>query len=207
MNLNMNRQKTQSPNVLKLASIGILIVLIAYGSIQFYGQYKTKKAEEASLKYESLLENIRNKNVTLAKENAQYIMQNYANTPYGPLSALMSAKLFIEENKLNLAEEDLRKTLKMTTTEPMHSVARVRLAKVLAEQKNYEEAIKTLEVAKKPDGYKTLYEETKGDIYLMQKDRVKARDAYAEALKAAPEGLPLSRLQLKYNDVNDREGS
>lgn len=203
----MQMRKAQGGNHLKLLIVGVLVFAVCYGAVQFYGQYQSKEAEVASSKYEAMMENIHHKNYSAAKEVAQDLLQNYSKTPYAPLATLMLAKLAVDENNLQVAEENLKTTLKIANKGPLQPIARVRLAKVLAQRKNYTEALEVLNNVKTPDGFVTLYEETKGDIYLMQNEVQKARLAYDTALKAAPPGTPVSSLQLKYNDLNEKEGS
>lgn len=178
-----------------------LALVIGYGGFQYYRSYETKQAEKASLAYDNMLTLMRNRDIEKAKVEAESLTKQYPKTPYASLAALLLAKFNIDENKLEPAIENLKLAMKNDKEGPVHQIARVRLARVMAAQKNYTEALSLLTPAKIPDGYATLFEETKGDIYLMQNDKDKARVAYQAAQKAAPPGAPVARLQLKQTDL------
>lgn len=203
MDAKSNVEKTLWEKYGKLSVIGLIIFAAAYGGREYYQHQQTQQSIEASLIYDNLLASMRKNDHEKVKADAETIKQKYSRTPYAPLAALMTAKLEIEENKLDAAIDHLKLAMQYDEKGPAHQIARVRLARVMAANEKFTEALELLNPKTIPDGYITLYEETKGDIYLMQNEKEKARAAYQAAQMAAPPGVPLVRLQLKQTDLGN----
>lgn len=181
--------------------IGVVAIALCYGAMQYYRHYQATQAEKASVIYDNLLATVKGRDIAKAKTDAEMLTKQYARTPYGPLAALLLAKFSVEENKLDQASENLKLAMQLDSDGPVHQIARVRLARIMAARENYTEALNLLTPKKIPEGYETLFEETKGDVYLLQNEKGKAREAYKAAQLAAPPGAPVVRLQLKQTDL------
>lgn len=199
--IGIGRRKTFWQKYSKFVLIALGSLLLVYGGVQYYLHYQSNQSLEASAIYDDLLSAVQKKDKEKTVSEATVLMQRYEKTPYASLAALLLAKLDVDEKNLDAAISHLRFALKEDEKHPIQQIARVRLARVLAGQKNYQEALEILTEKKYPDGYITLFEETKGDIYLMQNDKEKAKEAYQKAINAAPPGVPVSRLQLKQADL------
>ncbi len=175
------------------------IFLLTYAGMQFYGHYQSKRALKASVIYDKALTLSQKKDKTEAIQEATIIIDQYAKTPYAPMAALLLAKFAFDDNNLEATEAHLKVAIKSDS--PVQPIARVRLARVLANQNKLDDALAALTDKKAPEGFVPMFEETKGDIYLMQKDKEKAEKAYQAAIEAAPPGVPLTRLQLKQSDL------
>jgi len=187
----------------KLVLIGIIAIFGAVIGRQ-YLEYKSQTtASEASRVYDAVLVAVRKKEYTKANELGMGLIQNFKNTPYAALTALLLARGTFDQGNLEATEKNLRTALSVAEPGAVQHIATVRLARVLASQNKTDEALKLLNDAKSPGNYKTLYEEAKGDIYVKRQDLEKARVAYALALKSAPEGVPVPWLQLKQSDLSD----
>jgi len=73
------------------------------------------------------------------------------------------------------------------------TVARLRLAGVMLDAKQYDEALKQLDAAK-AEGFEALVADRRGDILLAQGKKDEARAAYQAAWKAMDEKLDYRRL-------------
>ncbi len=187
--------------------LGLLgVFLLAYCGVQYYFHYVNKQTLKASSIYDNMITYLQKQDKTQVITEANVLMQQYGKTPYASLAALVLAKLDIEESNLDAAAQHLRFAIKGEENS-IQQIAKTRLARVLAEQKNYQEALDLLTSKDPMPAYVTLFEETKGDIYLMQQDKDKARLAYQNAIKAAPPGVPTTRLQLKQADLGVKEES
>lgn len=189
----------------KYIVLGVLALILGVGVFQFREQQKTAQTEQASLLYDKMYEAFRGQDVQKTKEMGGQLVSKYPRTPYASLTALLLARLELEQNNSSEAISYLRRAINLAEPGPVEHIARIRLARVLADKADYEEALKLLET--NPSGYTALYEEVKGDIYLKQNKLDKAREAYAAASQALPMGAPAMALQLKQNDLNDKEKS
>jgi len=191
----------------KFFIIALAIALVGYGAWQYKLHRQAVFVEEASLQYDKMLTALRTKDFTKVEEQFKIIQEKYQATPYASLAALIQARVDVEQNAMDKAIAHLQTAVNVAEQQqgPMGHVARVRLARLLADQKKYDEALNLLTANVKTDGYITLYEEAKGDIYSQKNDLDKARDAYAVALKAVPPGVSANALQLKMTDLKNRE--
>jgi len=188
----------------KLASMIVGLCILSYGGIQYYKHYQGKEALKASVIYDSMFIAMQKQDNAAVMSEAKILTEKFSKTPYAALAALMLAKLATEANDLEGAENYLHKAIK-SDEQSVQQVVKIRLARILAARQKYEEALNTLMSKKTPESYVTLVEETKGDIYLLLNEKNKAREAYQIAIKAAPSGVPITRIQLKQTELGVKE--
>ena len=87
----------------------------------------------------------------------------------------------------------------------MQALARLRLANVLLDEKDYDEALKVLAVKPEPT-FEALFEDLRGDVLAAQAKGVEARAAYTAALGKLKPGDDTARdlIQLKLDGLGDR---
>jgi predicted negative regulator of RcsB-dependent stress response len=173
---------------------GLALLVVTAGLAQYRCHVRQTHDIAASSLYDLV---IMRDDLKAAKE----ILADYPKTTYASLAALALAKSAVEENQENETEKYLQIAVKKARFDDVKWIATERLAKVLAAQKKFMEAEKLLTNTKIKAGYVPLVEEVKGDLYLMQDDRAKARISYKKALEAMPVDIPATRLQVKYSDV------
>lgn len=205
-NSNLGVEKTFWEKYAKLIIGGLGAFLLAYCAVQLGNYYYTQKVFKASALYDSMLISIQKSEKAKVLEVAHQLLKEYKQTPYAALASLVLAKLSVEDGEFKSAEEHLRAAIKNREKTPVGQIGTVRLARVLAERKEYEAALNLLSNAAVTPGYTALFEETKGDIYWMQKEKAKAKEAYSAAVKAAPAGISLDRIQIKQADLGAMEG-
>lgn len=206
MNINSD-QKTLWQSYGKYFIILIVAALAAYGAWEFYKDREQQKIEAASLQYDKMLNAMKDKDYPKVQEYYNRIQENYAKTAYAPLASLLQARVDLEQHATDKAMQHLQEAINTSKNQkgPIEHAARVRLARLLADQQKYDEAIALLSLETTAIGYTTLYEETKGDIYQMQNNLDKARDSYELALKAVPPGINANALQIKLTDLKNKE--
>ena len=180
----------------------VLIIAVAYGGVQYYQSIKAATAAKASILYDQMIMHAYSKNPEdekKAKQEGESLINEYKETPYAALAALVLAKISLEKNDPAAANRYFEIVIK-DNKEPMQPIAVARYAKVLGEEKKYREALDIL-TAIDAEGYESLFTETKGDIYLMQGEKDKAKEAYELAVKSLPPGVPASRLEIKLAEL------
>lgn len=155
-------------------------LLIAYAGFQGWHYYQSKQAVEASAKYETLsrlslgdIKEIR----TLSGE----LMDQYAGTPYAARAALLAAKANYASNDAKSAKAQLEWVKKHAKEAAIGSIGQLQLAALQFEEKQYDEALKTL-ADKHDPAYDGLFADLKGDILAAKGKTAEAKAAYAEAL-------------------------
>lgn len=184
--------------------IGVFIVGcfgIAFSIAQYIEQYYYQAARNASVAYSDLTEQMQEKekkSEIIAK--AEHLIHHYPKTIYADMTRLILVEEAYRNGYLAVAQGYLKDVLKNRKGEPLAHIARLRLARLLAEDQQYTEALAVLDVSS-INGFEPLYETAKGDIYMAMQSIEKANEAYKLAIQAMPEGASDIWLQLKQADI------
>jgi predicted negative regulator of RcsB-dependent stress response len=137
------------------------------------------------------------------REIAGQIVAKYGSTPYAEIAALSAARAGFEGGELADAKSQLTWVLENARQDEIKDIARLRLAGVLLDEKNYAEALKLVDV-KPAEPMTAFYADLKGDILLAQGKRAEARAAYQLALDKSEAGSPYrTTLQLKLDSLGE----
>lgn len=184
-------------------NIIIWVLIIALGSYAGWNYWKThqrNKSVEASALYDELQTSL------LANDNAKVqrvagdIRAKYESSAYAPMAALAAAKTAFEANDLKTAKAQLQWVAEHGSDE-YKSVANLRLAGVLLDEKSYDAALKLLN-DKFPEQFSAEVADRKGDVLAAQNKTAEARAAYSAALAAMDAKAPGRQLvQLKLDSL------
>ena len=172
-------------------NIIIWVLIIALGSYAGWNYWKThqrNKSVEASALYDELQTSL------LANDNAKVqrvagdIRAKYESSAYAPMAALAAAKTAFEANDLKTAKAQLQWVAEHGNDE-YKSVANLRLAGVLLDEKAFDEALKVLNGKFLPQ-FTAQVNDRKGDVLVAQRKLNEARAAYVAAIAAMDQGAP-----------------
>ncbi len=190
--------------ILRLALV-FAVLLLGFGFFQYKRLQTMNEARTASFIYDHLLTAVQANQEMEVLTQADTLIQDYPKAIYAPLAAFMAAKMAVSHEEWDKALKHLNFVVGHRLAGSIAEVARLRMARILTQQKDYAKALALLE-AIKPVSYLSLVEELKGDIYVLQQERDKAREAYAKAVEALPMGAPLlGPLRLKQIEVGFKE--
>jgi predicted negative regulator of RcsB-dependent stress response len=144
--------------------------------------YHSEQSASAATLYSQLDTADKANEAKKVQEIAAALASSHGSTHYASMAALRAAKSFAAANDLANAKQRLQWVIDKTKDDEMRDVARLRLAGVLLDEKNYDEALKLLD-AKHAAAFDGLYADLKGDIMAVQKRRAEARAAYQLALE------------------------
>jgi len=182
-----------------LMGIGLGLALI-FGWRGWQG-HQTTVAETASSAYTSVMESLENEDegeTFLGKVNS--LKSEHGGSAYAAMASLAEARFHVEKEDLPQAEKALRWTLDSGSFEEIKSIARLRLARVLAAQDKHADALKTLDNVS-GSAYAGMVDEIRGDIYLDQGDAEQALDAYKRARDSGARTASAQDLQMKLDDL------
>jgi predicted negative regulator of RcsB-dependent stress response len=138
-----------------------------------------------------------------ARAIAAQIVDNHGSTAYAVLASLVAARHAFAGGDLAEAKARLQWVTEHAREEEVRDVARLRLAAVLLDEKNYAEALKLVET-KPGDSMAGLYADLRGDILLAQGKAPEARMAYQFALDKSQANSPYrATLQLKLDSLGE----
>lgn len=184
------------------AALG-LIALFGYRQFQ---AYEHGVAENASALFRQLESAAADDNLAEVERIAGTLAAEYAGSPYADHASLMIARMVLVSDTERAAAQ-LRSVMERTGDEDLAVIARLRLARVLAYQEKYSDAL-TLLQQPAPSAFSARIAEIRGDILLAQGDTNGARAAFAEALVTdGSDLLDRSMVQMKLGSLLGAVGS
>ena len=182
---------------------GVVLGLGAIFGWRAWQEFDRQQMEAASILYQNL------NNLAVEEENNQNeinvisdkIVEDYGSTSYAVFARLSQAKLAVDHKDYQAAADHLRWALENNDEMSIDHLIRLRLARVLAAMKQFDEALNVLDVTDKGE-FDTSYDEVKGDILLARGDIESARDSYQMAIvKKRSANLDVSVLEMKLDDL------
>ena len=166
----------------KMVLLALALVLGAYAAMQGWQTYKSNQAYAASALFIELTKQVESGDPKRINDAAAAVIDNYASSAYAPRASLLAAQVNIQARDLARAKMQLQWVIKHAKEEGLKQVARLNLASVLLDEKDYAGAQELLE-APHPDSFDGLYAELKGDALSVQGKKEEARAAYQQALE------------------------
>ena len=189
----------------KLVIAAVVAVAIGVTAYRGWDYYRNLQASKAVTLYDQLTQAQRTQDHKKVRDIAGQIVERYARTPYAGMAALAAAKAGFDMSDLAYAKSQLQWVTANARSDEMKDVAKLRLAGVLLDEKNYAEALSTLE-GKPSEAFAALYAERKGDILLAQGKSAEARVAFQAALEKSEQGSQFRRmLELKLDNLGEKK--
>ena len=175
----------------------VTIVLLGFAAYNGWRWYQRNQAAEAAGVYAELERAIAARETERVGTLSATLTDKYGRTAYGPMAALQAARWFAESGDAAGARTRLQWVVEHADHAEIVAIARVRLAGVLLDEKNYDEALKVLDGAA-ATAHATAVLDRRGDILFAQNKIDEARNAYRDALAKAAADHPLRQIiQLK----------
>jgi len=185
----------------RLVVVTVVGSLLAVGGIRGWHYYQASQAAAAVTLFAQQQAAERASDHKKVRDIGAEIIDRYGSTAYATLAALSAAKSDFDTGDLASAKTRLQWVIDKSKEEEARDVARLRLARILHDEKKPDEALKLLE-AKHADGFAGLYADLKGDLLFTQGKREEARAAYQQALDRSDSGSPMRQIiQLKLDAV------
>lgn len=182
----------------------VALALAAFAGWRAWNWYQDGQAEQAARDYAGLVTAAEGGRVEQVTERYQAITQAHAGSIYADMAALRAAEAYAKAGEADEAAAALRSLLADADAEPgFHALAAVRLAGVLLDQKQYDEALRVLDGVGKVEGEQGgSIADRRGDVLSAQGKTAEARAAYEQALELLPAATPLRQLvELKLDRV------
>ena len=165
-----------------------------------YNAFVDARAEEAAAIYIELRDAVGDDAAGSARNLLNELREDYPGSPYTDQGGLVVALMRLDDGQVRAAIDDLRFVMENTSDLELALIARIRLARVLAQDEAYAEALAMLDVA--PGSFAARYNEVRGDIHAALGDTEGARAAYNAALNIQEAGLVDRNLvQMKLDDL------
>ena len=183
----------------KYVSAAVVVVALVVIGVQGWRWYQRTQAEQASVLYQAVSQAARANDVSKAKEPASQIVDRFARTAYAPRAALLYAKMLYDGGDKPAARAQLQWIIDHASGDELKAIARFRLAQAMLDEKQYDDALKTLDV-KTDDAFAGLFADLKGDILAAAGKNADAKSAYETALaKIDPKSPYRAFVQVKFD--------
>jgi predicted negative regulator of RcsB-dependent stress response len=176
-----------------LITWALVLVLGAFAAWNGWQWYQRDQAVKAGAMFDELDRAARAGDAERAGRVFADLSARYPGTAYAQQGGLLAARTQFDKGQADAAKASLTWVADNAVEEEMRTVARLRLAALQAEAKQYDEALKTLAAATTP-GFEGLVQDRRGDILLAQGKADEARSAYQAAYQAIGERVDYRRL-------------
>lgn len=183
-----------------LVSWALIIVLAGYAGYNFWNYHQRSQASDASSLYDELQKSLLAKDNAKVQRIASDVQAKFSGTAYAQMAALGAAKGAFDANDLKTAKTELQWVAEHGNDE-YKSIAKLRLAGVLLDEKAYDEALKVLGTEFMAQ-FSASVSDRKGDVLVAQNKLLEARAAYVAAYAAMDKKNPGRQLvQVKLESI------
>ena len=169
----------------------VIGLVLAFGGLFGFNQWQAWEANnkaQAFAEFEAMNELLTDGQLDAAISNFQNLQDDYAGSPYTAMAALQMGRARLEANQPDLAIKHYRYALEHGHPKALRVVARERLARMLLDQGQLDEALVTINGETDISGFEARYAEARGDILYAQGKNDEAIAAYQEALDTLEAG-------------------
>ncbi len=180
----------------------VAVFAIVFSGIQWWRGHQRALTGEAATLFEAVTKAAEAKDPKKIADAAKAIVEKYPASAYAPRAALVAAKAAFDKGDLAGAKTQLEWALTNSKEDELKSIARLRLAAVLADEKNFDAAIKQLD-ANTGAGFEAATAAMRGDILFAQGKLNEAKTAYATAIAKTEANGDKQLLQLKFDALGE----
>jgi predicted negative regulator of RcsB-dependent stress response len=179
---------------------GVAIGLLGLFGYRQYNASMNSAAEAAAALYVELEAAVEDDDRAAAEQVVTALQNDYSDSPYADNASLMLARMVLVSDP-DRAIEALRGVMENSRDAELAMIARLRLARVLAWQEMYDEALALLDIDD-AGAFAARMADIRGDILVARGETDAARAAYTSALVLpGSDGLDRSYLQIKLNNL------
>jgi predicted negative regulator of RcsB-dependent stress response len=158
--------------------LGVVLVLtLALAGWRGWQYYQHKQMNEAATLYQQFVEQLASNDSKRVNDAAAAVMDKYASTPYASRAALIAAQINELGKEPLRAKTQLQWVIEHASEDGLKSVATLRMASLLLDEKNYAAALKALDT-KHAASFDALYADMKGDVLSAEGKPADAKVAY-----------------------------
>jgi len=179
----------------------LIIALAAYAAWMQWNKYQNNQSGQASQLYEEMQKSVTAKDNTKVQRAADDLKQKFGATSYASMSALIAAKSAFDANDLKAAKAQLQWLIDSGKNDEYKAIAKIRLAGIALDEKNYDGALSQL-AGDFPEDLQAEVLDRKGDIYVAQANIEGARKAYQAAIDKMTDKSPARQVvQIKLDAI------
>jgi predicted negative regulator of RcsB-dependent stress response len=164
----------------------LTVALLAFAGWNGWNLWQRDQATKASGLFEALDRAVQAADVQKAGQAFNDLKDRYPRTTLAGQGGLLAAKLLFDKGQVDRARASLVWVADNANDDEYRTMAHLRLAGMMFDAKQYDDALKQLDAAKSPS-FAALVADRRGDILLAQGKRDQAKAAYEAAFKGLDE--------------------
>jgi predicted negative regulator of RcsB-dependent stress response len=171
----------------------LIVALSAFAAWNGWNWYQRDQGLKAGAMYDELDRAAQAGDADKAARVFADLKERYGSTAFAAQGGMAAARVQFDKGQVDAAKASLTWVAEKATEAEMQTVARLRLAAILLDAKQYDEALRQLDGAKAA-GFEALVADRRGDILAAQGKGAEARGAYQVAWKAMDAKVDYRRL-------------
>lgn len=176
-----------------LITWALIAALAVYAGLNGWKWWQREQSAKAGALYEQLQIAAQGGDAQRAGQVFGDLKERYPRTVFAEQGGLLAARVQFDRGQTDAATASLTWVAENAGEDEYKTVARLRLAGLLMQAKDYDGALKQLDAAKAPT-FEALVADRRGDVLLAQGKAAEARAAYQAAWKAMDDKLEYRRL-------------
>jgi predicted negative regulator of RcsB-dependent stress response len=171
----------------------LIAALAAYAGWNGWNWWQREQAEKSGAMFDQLDKAAQAGDAAQAGRVFADMKERYAHTAFTEQGGLMTAKVQLDKGQPDAALATLAWVGANAAELEYQTIAKLRAAGILLDQKKYDEALKQLNGASAPE-FAALVDDRRGDVLLAQGKKDEAKAAYAKAWQAMDANVGYRRL-------------
>jgi len=171
----------------------LVIALGGFGAWNGWTWWQRDQAAKAGALFDELDRAAQNNDAERSLRVFTDLKDRFPRTAYAQQAGLLAAKVQVAKGQSDAAKASLTWVADNAVEDEMRTIARLRLAAVQADAKQYDDALKTLDAAKGP-GFEGLVADRRGDVLMAMGKGAEAKAAWLLAYKTLGDKVDYRRL-------------
>jgi predicted negative regulator of RcsB-dependent stress response len=173
----------------------LLAVLLGVAAWNGYHYWQRSQATQAAAMFDEMSKSVAAGDTARAQRTFSDMKERYGAASYTHQAGLALAKLSMDKGELDVAKTALQWVADKSGDEGYVAIARLRLAAIYFDAKDYVQALAVLDSVK-AEGFAALVLDRRGDVFMMQDKRSQALSAYSLAYQKLDERSQYRRVVL-----------
>ena len=177
----------------------LVVVLLAVAAWNGYHYWQRTQAGQSAAMFDEMSKSVAAGDMAMAQRSFSDMKERYASATYTQQAGLALARQASDKGELDIAKTALQWVVDKSGDEGYAAIARLRLANIYFDAKDYAKAMTLLDGVA-DEAFAALVADRKGDILAIQDKRVEAKAAYLVAYQKLEERAQYRRvIQVKLN--------
>lgn len=172
----------------------LVVVLGAFAAWNGWNYWQREQAQKAGAMFEELDRAASAGDADKAARVFADLRNSHAGTAFAEQGGLLLAKVQAAKGQASAAQASLSWVADNAAEDEARTLARLRLAGLLADAGRYDDALKTLDAAKSAGAFDALVADRRGDILAAQGKTTEARAAYQQAWQSMSDKVDYRKL-------------